>query len=134
MSHTEFGAFVMSIPQRFYRIARYKLSELKDRFDRMDAEAQEDWEAEQKRRQNQYSEDARRELNDVLSGSSGAPPASAARSDRAAPAGPLPRRTPEEIARGVRPASPATVAPPTAPATDVTPAPDPLLYHYRLLG
>jgi hypothetical protein len=124
----------MSIPQRFYRIARYKLSELKERFDRMDEEARVDWEADQKRRHGQYSTDARRELDDAVEGSP-SPPAAAAPERPAATPGPLPRRTPDEIARGVRPPAPSPAPRATVPSQTAGPVPpDPLLYHYRLLG
>lgn len=132
----------MSIPDRFFRIAKHKLGEIKDRFDQWDEEALE--EAEQKRRQQQTRTDARRELEDSLTDSA---PAGAPSGERSAvPVQPPPaRRTPEEIARGSRsfppmnaPSPYTTNAPPPSVSgsayTSVSPTSDPLLPHYRLLG
>ena len=108
----------MGIPDRVYRIFKYKLNELKEHFDQLDAEAQRDWETTQRRSPQQSRADARRELEDALSGPSLPSPSA--------------RRTPEEIAGGIRPqppASPAVTPNPTAATT-----PDPLAYHYRCLG
>lgn len=115
----------MSIPERLYRIAKYKLGELKDRLDRLDDEAQQEWTAEQKRRQSRS--DARRELDDALAAPP--PPAPAASPNTAAPA-PQPRRTPEQIVSGARYA-PA----PSGASTSAMPSfADPLAYHYKLLS
>src|SRR5579871_398911 len=106
----------MSIPDRVYRIFKYKLNELKEHFDQLDQEAQ-------RSSPQQARSDARRELNDALAGPSlpsqpSAPPPSSTA-----------RRTPEDIAGGLR-RQPASVSPgPAAPA-----AADPLAYHYRCLG
>src|SRR5207249_3891740 len=102
----------MSIPERFLRIAKYKLSEIKERIERWDEEAQQ--EAETETRRTQTRADARRELDEALSGPSPSGPATGERPatrvtppditprDRPArpPASSPPRRTPEEIARG----------------------------------
>lgn len=109
----------MGIPDRVYRIFKYKLNELKEHFDQLDLEAQQ-------RSPQQARADARRELDDALSG----PPLPA----QPAPSAPTAsRRTPEEIAAGIRsqpPASPFS----TPTSTTATAAPDPLAYHYRSLG
>lgn len=124
----------MSIPHRFYRIARYKLNELKERFDRLDEEAQVDWETDQKRRQTQSRSEARRELDDAMVN----PPnttgrtAPAERPPATTGSAPLPRRTPEEIARGQRDPG-FTTAPPPSSAEQFA-ALDPLLIHYQRLG
>jgi hypothetical protein len=115
----------MSIPERFSRIVKHKLTEIKDRIDQWDEEAQEDPEAVEKRRRARTRKDARRELDDSFSDPS-------APSRTPVPMNP-PRtaRTPEEIARGTR-----TYASPTngGANTAATMQPDPLDYHYRLLG
>ncbi|HZO88032.1 MAG TPA: J domain-containing protein [Chthonomonadaceae bacterium] len=128
----------MSIPQRLYRIAKSKLNELKDRIEQLDAETQLDPETERKLQQAQYRRDARRELEDALSTPAPAPPPASSPphpSDRSTvPSQPsLPRRTPEEIARGT---FSKTAPPPTSAPTTTTPTAqsDPLAYHYRLLG
>jgi hypothetical protein len=131
----------MSIPTRLYRIAKYKLGELKERLDQLDEEQARA--EEQRLRQAQARTDARRELDDAMAAPlpSSAPPAtvgpdlSSSRSDPAPiPAQPpLPRRTPEEIARGSRPLPPNAPPPASLPQTG-TPQADALVYHYRLLG
>lgn len=115
----------MSIPDRFFRIAKHKMGEVKEWFDRVDSETEEEAaEAERKRRTQEARRDARRELDDAMATSAG---------DSAVPMqAPPSRRTPEEIARGQRSAGSSYV-----PATTTTTAPlppDPLAYHYRLLG
>jgi hypothetical protein len=116
----------MSIPDKFGRIVKHKLGELKDWFDQVDEERDAREEAELRRRRN--GSDAKRELEDALA----APlPPGTPRADRAGtppPPSPLPRRTPEEIARGQQAGS-------ARPSTSgAVPMPDPLDYHYRLLG
>lgn len=126
----------MSIPERMYRIFKYKLNEMKDHFDRLDAEAQRDWEADPKRAEARSRADARQELNDALSGPSPETaksqpyPYPEARTDLPSQPYQPTRRTPQEIAAGVRP--PGVTAIGSAPTE--TAAPDPLLYHYRALG
>jgi len=114
----------MGIPERVYRIFKYKLNELKEHFDQLDLEAQRDMETAQRRSPQQARTDARRELDDALSGPS--------LPTQPSPSPPAARRTPEEIAAGIRPqpsASPTVASNPTATGT-----PDPLAYHYRCLG
>jgi hypothetical protein len=115
----------MSIPDRFGRIVKHKLGELKEWFDHVDEEreAKEDVEPVQRRGRS----DARRELDDALQ----APlPSSASRgADRPAPPSSLPRRTPEEIARGQQPRAGNAAS---GAAAGQPGAPDPLDYHYRL--
>jgi hypothetical protein len=143
----------MSIPDRFLRIARYKLGELKDYIDQLDEERETraDQEAERRRVSADARADARRELEDAVS-SSGASPLPSVESRGERPAVPVqpprPQRTPDEIARGVRPGGyvgPAqstldrTYPPPPGPTAAQVPvqgtAPvDPLAFHYRLLG
>jgi hypothetical protein len=114
----------MSIPDKFGRIVKHKLGELKDWFDQVDEERDAREEAEQRRKRGRT--DARRELEDAL----GAPlPPTAPRGDRAAaPPASLPRRTPEEIARGQQSGGAAPAAAGGAAVVDA------LDYHYRLLG
>lgn len=126
----------MSIPERFYRIAKHKLGELKEQFDKWDEEAQD--ETDRKRGQEQVRRTAREELEDAMTSPS--PDLPTRGSGSAVPVQPPPaRRTPEEIARGSRPNMPGSAPPPTysgsnaAPANDTSQS-DPLLFHYRLLG
>lgn len=131
----------MSIPDRFLRIAKHKLGELKDWFDQIDEEreARADQEVERKRSR----DEARQELDD--SASVYVPPSGGTAPEQrpAIPIQPPPMRAPEEIARGSRPdysgtgrASYSASTPPTArPSTSTQPGPpDPLEFHYRLLG
>lgn len=129
----------MSIPERFLRIAKYKLSEIKDRIERWDEESQQ--EAESETRRTQGRADARRELDDALAGPSTSDrPAPRAPditpSDRAArpPASSPPRRTPEEIARGSWTGGSTVVNAPAANPPQTLTTPDPLLPHFHLLG
>ena len=113
----------MSIPERFYRIARHKLNELRDRFDQMDAEAQEAPEVIEKRRRAEVKTDAKRELDEAMTSPS--PPA---KTDPApAYSSSTTRRTPEEIRRGSLANASANSLPTQAPT-------DPLDFHYRRLG
>lgn len=131
----------MSIPTRLYRIAKYKLGEIKERLDQLDEEQARA--EEQRMRQAQARTDARRELDDAMASPlpTSAPPTSVgpdlspSRSDPSAiPAQPpLPRRTPEEIARGSRPLPQNAPPPASAPQAGTSQA-DSLAYHYRLLG
>src|SRR5579871_6224394 len=124
----------MSIPERFYRIAKHKLTEIKDRIDQWDAEAQEDPEVVEKRRQKRARNVAKRELDDAMTdpATTGKPPAV----DVApVPLNPPPaRRTPEEIARGSRSYASTGPAGSTTSSAQPLSQPDPLEYHYRLLG
>ena len=120
----------MTIPERLYRIARHKLTELKDRLDQLDSEAEIDPEIEERRRQSRSRADARRELDEDIQ----LPNAPKAPGPDVAPVPLQPntvRRTPEEIARGVRPGISSTSTPASAAQTA---QPDPLAYHYKLLG
>jgi DnaJ-domain-containing protein 1 len=116
----------MSIPERFFRIARHKLTEFRERIEQLDSEAA--WREEDKRQKVDYRSDAQRELDDALATlpastapkTTGAPPASSGR-----------LRSPEEIARGHQGASAYT---PSSYAPGAPVQPDPLEYHYRLLG
>jgi hypothetical protein len=132
----------MSIPTRLYRIAKYKLGEIKERLDQLDEEQARA--EEQRLRQAQARTDARRELDDAMASPlpASAPPASVGpdlsptRSEPSAiPAQPpLSRRTPEEIARGSRPLPQNAPPPANAPQTGMPQQADPLTYHYKLLG
>ena len=115
----------MGIPERVYRIFKYKLNELKEHFDQLDAEAQRDWETTQRRSPQQARADARRELDDALSG----PSLPTQPSQPSSP--PTARRSPEEIAAGIRPQPTAS---PTSSSVPTAATPDPLAYHYRCLG
>jgi hypothetical protein len=114
----------MGIPERFYRIAKTKLGEIRDRIETLDEEMKS--RAEEKERQRvergTSRDQAAQELNDALS-----PGAGVQVSPR--PANPpdlggLRPRTPDQIARGVMPSQ----------GAGATASPDPLLPHYRLLG
>ena len=94
----------MSIPDKFYRIARGKLTELKDWFDRVD---------EERELQQSGHQSAREELNAAISSSQQYTPH---------PVSPPP--SVEGINSGLR----ASSAPPAMTIQD------PLAYHYRLLG
>lgn len=106
----------MSIPERFYRIAKHKFSEIRDRVDRWDEEAEEAETA--KLRATEPRTDARRELKDAMR--SPAP----AKSDVIPPAYASTLRSPDEIRRGAAP----------TPADTSGGQADPLVFHYRLLG
>src|ERR1051325_11637035 len=117
----------MSIPERFYRIARHKLNELRDRFDQLDAEAQEAPEVVEKRRRAESRADAKRELEDALTN-----PPPPAKNEATTPYNPpMTRRTPEEIRRGTLPNTASGTS--SLGTTQNTPI-DPLDFHYRRLG
>ncbi len=106
----------MSIPERFYRIARHKFTEIKERIEDWDREAEAASLRDERERRLSGRTEAGRELDESL-GVSG--PAANPRNP-----GPAPLRPAEAC-----PASaPAPVSNGTVGATD------PLLYHYRLLG
>lgn len=102
----------MSIPERFYRIAKHKFSEIKDRVDRWDEEAQAAELAELRK------PDARAELKEALRN----PTPAKAESTPAPTASSV--RSPEEIRRTATP----TASTSTGVGTDL------LAAHYRLLG
>jgi len=110
----------MSIPDRFYRIAKFKLREIKDRWDELDARATEAGAPD--RPPADFRTESRRELDQALDD-----PVSARASNR----------SPEPVAQGT-PAMPRSAPVSTAPATlSSQPAnseADALAYHYRLLG
>jgi len=126
----------MSIPDRVYRIAKHKLGEMKDWFDKVDDEEDQDTDSQRRR---DARTDARRELNDAL-----APTNNAATTTPTPGASSIIRPTGQPT--GVRPTSAIPVASPRAtgsvppsgraPQTTqtVSPEPDPLDYHYRLLS
>jgi DnaJ-domain-containing protein 1 len=110
----------MSIPERFYRIAKHKFSEIRDRVDRWDEEAQE---AETDiLRKAEKQTDARSELKDALRNT--APPP---KSDKIPAAQASTLRTPDEIRRAAAPMT-------NTAAAMSSQQPDPLDFHYRLLG
>lgn len=116
----------MSIPERFYRIAKHKFSEIRDRVDRWDEEAQEA-ETDTLRKAETRS-DARSELKDALH------TATPAKSDKFPPAQASTLRTPDEIRRAAAPmaSSPAQMMNTSASMSDAQS--DLLTFHYRLLG
>jgi hypothetical protein len=121
----------MSIPERLYRLAKGKISEIRDLFDQQEEDVELDPEVIARRERAQSRKDARRELDDHLD----VPPARSASNSSAAPLRPpstTPLRTPEEIAPGARLDSRSTGNAPlgTGSPTQV----DPLEPHYRLLG
>jgi hypothetical protein len=118
----------MSIPERFYRIARSKFHELRDRIEDMDAralEAEERREVQSSQRRN-FRDEALRELNSSAGDEMArkAAPVNAPDLGGVRPA----MRTPDEIRQGV-PAGSARNAS-HANQTEY----DPLTPHYRLLG
>jgi len=120
----------MTIPERFYRIARHKLGEIRDRLDQLDQEVELSPEELERLRKQKNRADARRELEDAT-----AEPAGSGRSS-AVDVAPTPLkgqgklRTPEEIRAGSR----LPAAPPTSGAYEQNTQPNPLEYHYKLLG
>lgn len=114
----------MSIPERFFRIAKSKLSstasEIRERIDRWDDERNTVSDGSVLTGRSQA--DAHQELMDSLR--DGIP-------SRQTPI--TPRRTPQEIANGTLPAQTTVSAPPAAQVETLA-APDPLAYHYHLLG
>ncbi len=112
----------MSIPERFFRIAKSKLSstasEIRERIDRWDDERNSD--ARGSTGTGSSQADAQQELLDSLK--NGSP--------TTAPARP---RTPAEIANGSAYVKP-TVTAPAAARVEESAAPDPLAFHYRILG
>ncbi|MDE2125182.1 MAG: hypothetical protein KGJ62_01170 [Armatimonadetes bacterium] len=104
----------MSLPDRIYRIAKGKLDEIKDRFDRVDSEYS----------HRDAETAARAELSEALDPERRANAAAAS----------APRRTPQEIAAGLPPGAARTVEQDAAPLAPVLADSDPLNYHYRLLG
>jgi len=121
----------MSIPDKFGRIVKHKMSELKEWFDQVDEEREAREEAEVARKRNHT--DARRELEDAMAAQAG--PKSDAGRPGSPYSAPLPRRTPEEISRGVAADTTRTSgAGSTSRGTTNSSAPDPLDYHFRLLG
>ena len=132
----------MSIPDRFYRIAKHKLGEVKDWFDKVDED--EETEADAQRR-TPPRPDARRELNDALSSP---PPATNPNAPRGNPSS-VPLNAPRPEARNTSPyGNPPAYnggaygggsgynTPPPGGANTTTGGyqPDPLDYHYKLLG
>lgn len=130
----------MSIPDRFYRIAKHKLGEVKDWFDKVDEEEDGDTDA----RRTPPRPDARRELNDSLS----SPPANNPNAPRSNASG-VPVNAPRPSSSNSSPyGSPSQYGgtynngasgynpPPggtTSNTTNGLPT-DPLDYHYKLLG
>ena len=144
----------MSIPERIYKIAKYKLNDFKDRLDQLDAETQKDWESERKYDRKQARSEAGRELEEAMSNPT---PTTTARTPTGKPAPDIPSipaqaprpRTPEEIARGSRGggySSPSNYSSGTTANTSASQGTtqqgttansasnDPLTYHYRLMG
>ncbi len=115
----------MSIPERFFRIAKSKLSstatEIRERIDRWDDERNSVPDGSGGISRSQA--DAHQELLDSLKDGLDSKLSKTS------------RRTPQEIAQGSVPARPTVSAPPAPQASAMTPGtPDPLDFHYRLLG
>ena len=126
----------MSIPDKFGRIVKHKMGELKDWFDQVDDEREARAEAKDIRKRN--TNDAKQELEDAMT--SDAPSRSNSTSSDATTGAvsrpPLARRTPEEISRGSSgQQSSRAYSSPSTPggATNATEF-DALGFHYRLLG
>ena len=123
----------MSIPERFYRIARHKLSEIKDRIDQWDEEAKADPAEQERRRKAAARVNAKHELEDAM-GDPGVPSRQPSADSGPAPLKPEPRlRTPEQIAGGHR-GTDFRGQTGGAASTQSANQPDPLEYHYRLMG
>jgi hypothetical protein len=113
----------MSIPERLYHLARGKIGEIRDMFDRQDTDADLDPELLERVRSAQARKSARQELENALDGEPGpqgpstftAPPARAQSAIR----------TPEQIRTGENRAGAVAAAGAAA---------DPLAAHYLLLG
>ena len=131
----------MSIPDRFYRIAKHKLGEVKDWFDKVDEE--EDGDTDAPRRTPRP--DARRELNDSLSsppsannpnaprsGSSGVP----VNAPRPSSGGSSPYGSPSQYGGTYNTSSGGYNPPGGGTGSNTTNGlpNDPLDYHYKLLG
>ena len=140
----------MGIPDRFYRIAKHKLGEMKDWFDKVDEE--EEFESDAQRRRIDPRTDANRELRDSLA-PSGASGGSGGTSGMPRDTSGIPVNPPrtQQASGGARPGSytPSynTSAMNTSgsgsaagnsynntPTGSTTPQADPLDYHYKLLG
>ncbi len=118
----------MSIPERFYRIARSKYHDLRDRIDDMDLEAEEREALREQTTTNRR--ESRRDAVRELGESPGDAQLRAAKVNAPDLGGLQPRmRTPEEIRRG---ASANTNSSSSNAQTNVEA--DPLTPHYRLLG
>ncbi len=137
----------MSIPDRFYRIAKHKLGEVKDWFDKVDEEEDGDTQP----RRPEPRPDARRELNDALSSPPPTGPASSRSNASSVPVNPPRPNQPAGAGyantssynngstynpRGTYPSTGTGAIPPggTTPTSGTMPQPDPLDYHYKLLG
>jgi hypothetical protein len=117
----------MSIPERLYHLARGKIGEIRDMFDRQDTDADLDPELLERIRSAQARKSARRELENALDGEPGpqGPSTFTAPPTRAQSA----LRTPEQI-RTVEISGGAA----SSAATAAGAATDPLAAHYLLLG
>jgi hypothetical protein len=113
----------MSIPERFYRIAKHKFSEIRDRVDRWDEEAQEAETAEIRKAETRPN--AQRELKEALRNVT---PAKAEGVSSAQMSATSSLRTPEDIRRSAVPMSN------SSSSSSLGNQPDPLVFHYRLLG
>lgn len=117
----------MSIPERFYRLARNKFHDLRERFDDLDVEAQEREALREQMTENRRS--SRRDAQRELSESPGDAQLRATKVNAPDLGGIQPRmRTPEEIRRG------APASAPSASNAQTEAQDDPLAPHYRLLG
>jgi hypothetical protein len=118
----------MSIPERLSRIVRHKISEMKDRFDQMDAEALTDPAEMERLRRARARVDAKQELADSMIEPT--PERKTPNPKVDLPAQPLKaqpqRRTPDQISGSGNATSSSTTA--------MQQQEDPLIYHYRMLG
>ncbi len=136
----------MSIPDRFYRIAKHKMVEIKDWFDKVDEE--EDMIASERRRSAGERTDARRELADAMEAAPSTPSASSAsrqatsasQSGNSAIPVNLPRsNTPTATYAGTRISKPPAETG-SSPSLSAGSSPltvqesDPLAFHYKRLG
>lgn len=134
----------MSIPDRFYRIAKHKMVEIKDWFDKVDEE--EDTIASERLRTAGERTDAHRELADAMEAPPSAPSASSSRqasapsaprsSSSAIPLNPPRMNSLSSTYAGTRISRPPSEVNATASssAAQSIQAPDPLEFHYKRLG
>lgn len=110
----------MSIPERLYRIAKFKLDELWDRIDRLDDEP---------RQADDPATRARGEVDSAVNEPGGTIVAPAPSTTGGGTAASRPR-TPEEITRGYSTPAPTGTSTVSAASGQA----DPLAFHYRVLG
>lgn len=123
----------MSIPDRFLRIARYKLNDLKDWFERVDEEREARTAEEERRRaRSDQRQQAQRELDDAIASLQA--PASGKREEEKGGAAPYYPPAQSPIPAAQRGGAGNNGVAPSQNSSSAAPSTDPLAYHYRLLG